>query len=132
MAGRTPGVPLTEKGIDPATEKIHLRIARPFGERNLCQADFGPDGFLYVAVGDGGRANDPDNNGQNLSTLYGAILRIDIRKAEKAESSPSKRASVCVCLCMCLYLVCVCLRKHRQTYTVKFHDRKSGEHELHA
>ena len=54
---------------DPESEEEILRIPQPFWNHNGGTIEFGPDGYLYVALGDGGSANDPQMNAQNLNTL---------------------------------------------------------------
>jgi len=62
----------------PSSEFVLMEFTQPFGNHNGGQLAFGPDGYLYIAVGDGGSGGDPQGNGQNTSTLLGSILRIDI------------------------------------------------------
>ncbi|MBX7218522.1 MAG: PQQ-dependent sugar dehydrogenase [Blastocatellia bacterium] len=61
-----------------STERVLLTIAQPFANHNGGWIDFGPDGFLYIGMGDGGSAGDPQNNAQNLESLLGKMLRIDV------------------------------------------------------
>jgi len=63
---------------DPESEKILLTIKQPYGNHNGGNIAFGKDGFLYIGTGDGGSGNDPFNNGQDLSSLLGKMLRIDV------------------------------------------------------
>lgn len=63
---------------DPESGEQLLFVEQPFRNHNGGQLAFGPDGFLYIALGDGGSGGDPQNNGQNPATLLGGILRIDI------------------------------------------------------
>ncbi len=70
--------------MDPQSERVLLEIEEPFSNHNGGQLAFGPDGYLYVAVGDGGSAGDPMDNAQNLSTLLGSILRLDVSGQEYA------------------------------------------------
>ena len=61
-------VPLDAQGADPATEKVILRVAQPYANHNGGDLAFGPDGFLYIGLGDGGSAGDPQQNAQNLDS----------------------------------------------------------------
>ena len=70
---------------DPASEQVLLTFEQPYSNHNGGQVSFGPDGYLYIAVGDGGSGGDPHENGQNRSTLLGKILRIDVNKEENGK-----------------------------------------------
>lgn len=62
----------------PGSEQVILEVDQPYNNHNGGQIAFGPDGYLYVAFGDGGSGGDPDENGQDRSTLLGSIIRIDV------------------------------------------------------
>ena len=64
--------------VDPSTEKVIMEIGQPFSNHNGGHVTFGLDGYLYVGLGDGGSGGDPRGHGQNLGTLLGTILRIDV------------------------------------------------------
>ena len=77
--------PPSSMSADPESGLLILQETQPYGNHNGGQLAFGPeDGYLYIALGDGGSAGDPDENGQDLSTLLGSILRIDINNATEA------------------------------------------------
>ena len=63
---------------DPSSEKIILVVGQPFRNHNAGQLAFGPDGYLYIGMGDGGAAGDPQDNSQDPQTLLGKMLRIDV------------------------------------------------------
>ena len=66
---------------DPASELVIMEIDQPFRNHNGGQLAFGPDGFLYVGLGDGGSGGDPMGHGRNKGTLLGSILRIDVSRS---------------------------------------------------
>lgn len=63
---------------DPDSKTPLLEIAQPYSNHNGGMIAFGPDGYLYIATGDGGSGNDPDGNGQDRNALLGKLLRIDV------------------------------------------------------
>jgi len=70
-----------ESTVDQASELVILEIEQPYANHNGGQIAFGPDGYLYIGLGDGGAAGDPQGNGQDTSTLLGSILRINVSQA---------------------------------------------------
>lgn len=67
---------------EPASQLILLKFNQPYANHNGGGMAFGPDGYLYIATGDGGSGGDPLNHGQNRKTLHGNILRIDVDKQD--------------------------------------------------
>jgi glucose/arabinose dehydrogenase len=74
----------TAELADAATEHVLLVIPQPFANHNGGQLAFGPDGDLYIGMGDGGSGGDPQGNGQNTDALLGKILRIDVDSTHAA------------------------------------------------
>ncbi|PSM44633.1 sugar dehydrogenase [Streptomyces dioscori] len=68
--------------IQPDTRRTVLTQTQPYSNHNGGDITFGPDGYLYIALGDGGSGGDPHGNGQNLDTLLGKLLRIDPKGGE--------------------------------------------------
>jgi glucose/arabinose dehydrogenase len=76
---------VTGKNIDqadPASELRILQVEQPYRNHNGGGLAFGPDGYLYIATGDGGSAGDPLNNAQSLDSLLGKMLRIDVYQGD--------------------------------------------------
>lgn len=78
--------PSNPNKADPNSELVILKYDQPYGNHNGGQVTFGPDGFLYISVGDGGSGGDPKGHGQNAETLLGTILRIDVDKQENGNN----------------------------------------------
>jgi glucose/arabinose dehydrogenase len=74
---RVTDLPLPPR-LDPGTERVLLRVDQPYANHNGGQLAFGPDGYLYLGLGDGGDGGDPHGHGQDTATLLGSILRIDV------------------------------------------------------
>jgi glucose/arabinose dehydrogenase len=66
---------------DPASEAQLLVVPQPFANHNGGMVEFGPDGLLYIGLGDGGSGNDPGNRAQNPDELLGKLLRIDVDRS---------------------------------------------------
>ena len=72
--------------VDASTEEVLMKIPQPYWNHNGGTIAFGKDGYLYIGLGDGGLGNDPHGNGQNLSTMLGAILRIDVDTMDEGKA----------------------------------------------
>ena len=79
--------------IEASSEKVLLRIDQPYANHNGGVLAFGPDGFLYIGVGDGGSAGDPFGAGQRLNTLLGKILRLDVDNGDPYALPPDNPLS---------------------------------------
>ncbi len=73
---------LDADAADPASERVLLTVKQPFANHNGGAVAFGPDGMLYIALGDGGSGGDPQGNGRSLKTHLAKILRIDVNVPE--------------------------------------------------
>jgi len=67
----------SNKAIEATEEKL-LTIKQPYANHNGGNIEFGPDGYLYIGMGDGGSGGDPQNNSQNKKSLLGKMLRLDV------------------------------------------------------
>ena len=65
------------------SEHILFELEQPYSNHNGGCMEFGQDGYLYISIGDGGSAGDPENRAQDLSVLFGKIIRIDVSEKEK-------------------------------------------------
>ena len=65
---------------DVGSEVIIMKIPQPYSNHNGGQLAFGPDGYLYIGLGDGGSGGDPESHGQDPGTLLGSVLRVDVSR----------------------------------------------------
>ena len=76
---------------DLKSERILLQVPQPFGNHKGGQLSFGPDGYLYLGLGDGGNADDPFNSGQNSATLLAKMLRLDVNSRATVGGGQNQR-----------------------------------------
>lgn len=81
VISRFPLTSLDPPWADPTRERVLLEVEQPYANHNGGTLAFGPDGYLYIGLGDGGAAGDPLGHGQNPRTLLGSFLRLDVRHA---------------------------------------------------
>ena len=86
---RVPACPTDPDAALPDPAATLLSIDQPFANHNGGWIAFGPDGFLYIGMGDGGSGGDPNGNGQNLDALLGKMLRIDVDGAKPYAIPPT-------------------------------------------
>jgi len=73
---------------DPASEQVLMRVDQPYPNHNGGLLLFGPDGYLYAGFGDGGSGGDPEGNAQNLGTVLGKMIRLDVDPAAVTAEDP--------------------------------------------
>jgi glucose/arabinose dehydrogenase len=76
---------------DLNSERVLIEVNQPFGNHKGGQLSFGPDGYLYLGLGDGGAADDPFNSGQNVASLLGKMLRVDVNSKTANAFGDSRR-----------------------------------------
>ncbi len=74
---------------DATSETVLYTVAQPYTNHNGGCLQFGPDGYLYCGLGDGGSGNDPDENGQDLGTALGSMIRIDVSQHDDTYAIPA-------------------------------------------
>jgi uncharacterized repeat protein (TIGR03806 family) len=79
---------LARTALLPASEQVLLNINQPYANHNGGQIAFDSNGHLFIGIGDGGSGNDPDQNGQDTTTLLGAMLRIDPSTPDSGRGLP--------------------------------------------
>ena len=85
--------PFAPNQADPTTEALILTVAQPDTNHNGGWIGFGPDGMLYIGLGDGGGGGDPFGNGQDMNTILGAMLRID-PTSDDFPTNPSRNYAI--------------------------------------
>jgi glucose/arabinose dehydrogenase len=90
------GISLNPDLADPNSEVIILTLTQPYANHNGGQMAFGPDGYLYIGLGDGGSGGDPQKNAQNPEVLLGKILRIDVEGVGCVSTPPRTPKNYCI------------------------------------